>query len=751
MNAYIKIINTCLSVFLIGVTGLFFCQTKLGSYLEEEFGLDWLFTLRGTLSAPPDIVVVSIDQASAEILHLPDDPEKWPRAFYAQLIDKINQQAPAILAFNIHFGEDREAESDQKLANAMAVKKNVILSNYLKQKTVPSLAEGEIRYEQVIEPISLFNQAALGTAPFPIPKTSSTVKEFWTYKHSAGDIPTFPVSVFQYFVVKETYPEILQLLGQVDPVLRASLPNKFDQLVQKFGTIQIFHDIQTAITKDESSLLQMQQLIVDSPYSAKLKQLLQAWFALMKSDERLYLNHYGDVGAIMTVPFYQALTTEILGPKLFRNKIVLIGYSDSMEPEKQQGFYTAYSKSSGKVISPIEIAATAVANLIDQSWLKPLSKSNQAFVILVWGVLLSGVFWVFSYKSSMLVTLLLVVAYYGYSLLLFANQNIWMPLAIPTLQTLCVLLWQSTAYFIKVRKVSERYLPKEVFAINTRNPEAMNQFGVLMQGVCMATDAGQYTSLSETISPLELHKLMNDYYGTIFPRVKSRKGLISDVIGDAMLAVWAAQKSDMKLRLNACHAALEIKMAIARFNENGDYHLATRMGLHFGEMRLGNVGAEEHYEYRAVGDTINTATRIEGLNKLLGTQILVSEPVLNGLDGFISREIGTFLLKGKVQPVTIFELFCTIDEISNLDTNWPQFAANFGHALELFNARQWQGALGALRAIKENHPEDGPTRFYIRYIENQPFSLPETQSMPNNFSKEYAFVIDVGNINTFLH
>jgi adenylate cyclase len=745
MKALIKLIKTCLSVLLIGVTGLLFCQSKVGIYLEEEFGLDWLFKLRGEISAPPDVIIVSIDQASAEILHLPDDPEKWPRTHYAQLIDTINAHNPAIIAFNIHFGEERMPADDQKLAKAMAGKNNVILSNYLKQKTVPSLAEGAIRSEQVIEPISLFNEAALGTAPFPIPKTSSTVKEFWTYMHSAGDIPTFPDSIFQYFVFKEAYPEILALLDQVDPQLRATLPNEFEQLTKKFRTIQIFHDIQTAITRDESSFSQMSQLVGDAQYSPKVKQLLQSWLALMKTDKRLYLNHYGDVGAITTVPFYQALTTEILGPKLFQDKIVMIGYSDSLEPEKQQGFYSAYSKTTGKVISPIEIAATAVSNLVDQSWLKPLPKSNQAFLILVWGILLSSIFRVFSYKASMLVALVLVTTYFGYSTLLFASENIWIPLAIPAFQAISVLLWQSIAYFSKVRKVSARYLPKEVFDTNTRNPEAMNQFGVLMQGVCMATDAGQYTSLSETISPLEIHRLMNDYYGAIFPRVKSRKGLISDVIGDAMLAVWAAQKNYDKLRLNACHAALEIKTALARFNDDNEYHLSTRMGLHYGEMRLGNVGAMEHYEYRAVGDTVNTATRIEGLNKLLGTRILVSAPVIDGLQGFFSRELGTFLLKGKMQPITVFELIGTIDEISNNDPNWPQFVALFSQAMALFKEKQWQKALIAFRAIYEAYPDDGPTRFYISYLHNQLSTVPE------NNRKDHAIIIDVGNITTSLH
>jgi adenylate cyclase len=266
-----------------------------------------------------------------------------------------------------------------------------------------------------------------------------------------------------------------------------------------------------------------------------------------------------------------------------------------------------------------------------------------------------------------------------------------------------------------------------------------------MQGVCMATDAGQYTSLSETISPLELHKVINDYYGTIFPRVKGRKGRISDVIGDAMLAVWAAAKVDEKLRLNACHAALEIKSALVRFNEDSEYPLATRMGLHYGEMRLGNVGAMEHFEYRAVGDTVNSATRIEGLNKVLGTRILVSASVIDGLQGFFHRELGTFLLKGKSQPITVFELVGTIDEISNFDPDCLQLAEKFSQALDLFKAKEWEQALVLFRKINADFPGDGPTQFYINYLHNRLSTFSE------NSGKDHAVIIDVGNITTSLH
>ena len=212
MNAVLKIIKTCFSILAIGVIGAIACQTDAGHYFEEEVGLDWLFKLRGELSPPNDVVIVSIDQASAEILHFPDEPENWPRSYYAELIQKINQQQPAVIAFNLHFAESRDPKADHLLANAMNAKKNVILSNYLKQDTSPDYSPiGQIRYEPVIEPIPLFSHSAFCSAPFPLPKTSSTVKEFWT--QSAGGMPTFPVSIFQYYVTKSVYSEIVKLIS----------------------------------------------------------------------------------------------------------------------------------------------------------------------------------------------------------------------------------------------------------------------------------------------------------------------------------------------------------------------------------------------------------------------------------------------------------------------------------------------------------------------------------------------------------
>jgi adenylate cyclase len=745
MHGLLTTIKTCVAVLLIGGVGLLFSQTSPGLYLEEEFGLEWLFRLRGPVKPPQEVVIVAIDQLSSEILHLPDDPETWPRSYYARLVEKLNAYNPAIIAFNIHFGESRDSTHDATLADAIAKNKNVILSNYLKQYTVPAKPPlDEIRYEKVIDPIPELSMAALATAPFPLPRSASTVKEFWTYKHSAGDIPTFPACVFQYYAIKETYPELKTLLEKMSVPVISPLPESFDLLNRQYKAIQVFNDIHTGLTQDDLVFSEFANSVEESDYPVKTKRLLQSWLSLIKSEERLFLNYYGDIGTIKTVPYYQALAADILAPDLFNNKIVLVGYSETIEPEKNRGFYNVYSRISGNIISPIEIAATAIANIIDQSWLRPVPMKIQGLIILGWGILLSGIFRIFSYKKSMIFAGLLIFAYLQFTLFEFSNENIWLPLAIPMLQAASVLLVQTVNHLFKISRVSECYIPKEVFAFNTFNPDAMNDYGVLTQGVCLATDAGQYTSLSETINPLQLNKLMNDYYAAIFPFVKNRQGLVTDVIGDAMLAVWAKNndKHDRKLRLNACLAALDIKNSIEQFNEQSQYYLATRMGLHFGDMRLGNVGAAQHYEYRAVGDTINTATRIEGLNKLLGTRILVSAQVIEGLSEFSVRELGSFLLKGKSQTVTLFELIGS-QSTADIDSAGTKLTVRFGQAYQAFKSQRWQEALSAFALLAGDYPEDGPTQFYLNYLKNQ-------LSLDQDSSKERAVIIDVGKITGLL-
>jgi adenylate cyclase len=145
--------------------------------------------------------------------------------------------------------------------------------------------------------------------------------------------------------------------------------------------------------------------------------------------------------------------------------------------------------------------------------------------------------------------------------------------------------------------------------------------------------------------------------------------------------------------------------------ESGSFRLPTRIGLHSGNILLGNIGAIDHYEYRPVGDIVNTATRIEGLNKQIGTRILATTEVIGHLEGFLTREIGEFKLAGKMKPVVIHELVCRLEES---DERQMEAYALFGMALDAFRTQSWDDAIKEFREIAELLGGDGPSDFYIK-------------------------------------
>ena len=200
--------------------------------------------------------------------------------------------------------------------------------------------------------------------------------------------------------------------------------------------------------------------------------------------------------------------------------------------------------------------------------------------------------------------------------------------------------------------------------------------------------------------------LVNDYYQAIFRVVEAHGGEISDTAGDSMVATWASGRPDAGARLRAARASLAILDAVQGFNRaHPDSPLPTRVGLESGEMVLGNIGATQRYEYRAVGDIVNTAARIQGLNQLLGTRVLVSAATLAGVE-LPARDVGTFLLRGKRLPVQVFEpsgAGCRLDEHG---------LAAFAAALAAFRRGDWHDAHDGFAAVSNRFPGDGPSRYY---------------------------------------
>jgi adenylate cyclase len=174
-------------------------------------------------------------------------------------------------------------------------------------------------------------------------------------------------------------------------------------------------------------------------------------------------------------------------------------------------------------------------------------------------------------------------------------------------------------------------------------------------GACVITDAGHYTAIAERIDAAKAVDLVNCYLEVLFKPVFVNGGAVSDVKGDGMLAVWTEPAPSAELRSRVCRACLQMAEGAERFARSLP-GFTTRIGASYGPLALAAIGTPEHHEYRAVGDTVNTASRLEALNKALGTRVLVSASLAEGLPGLRVRDLGKVRLPGKANRVGVLEL-----------------------------------------------------------------------------------------------
>jgi adenylate cyclase len=457
------------------------------------------------------------------------------------------------------------------------------------------------------------------------------------------------------------------------------------------------------------------------------RRLVRSLIAMYRGDNFGYLNYYGGPRTIATVPYFKVLEHKHGDTGIdVKGKTVFVGSSDSLQQEQKDGFRTAFTGPNGLELSGVEIAATAFGNFLEIGDLRRPGSFELAGILLAWGIGV-GVLCrllppALALASSAGICALYLVAAGTW----FAFSASWYPVIIPLFiqapfALLAGIVWKYAEVKKErhnIREAFRHYLPVDVVERLAKDLSSIKSSGRLVHGTCLVTDAENYSTLSESMDPRELSDFMNGYYEKIFEPVKRRLGEVSNVVGDSMLAIWASAEPDSIQRDRACIAALDIAAAGGKADDSpGPPMLSSRIGIHSGPILLGNLGAIDHYEYRPVGDIVNTATRIEGLNKHLGTTILATDETVKNLESILTREIGKFLLVGKGNPVVVHELLCmregANDRLSDL-------CATFARGVELFRSGSFAEAAEKFRAAAE----DGPSMFYlnlcVKYCNNPP-------------------------------
>ena len=265
------------------------------------------------------------------------------------------------------------------------------------------------------------------------------------------------------------------------------------------------------------------------------------------------------------------------------------------------------------------------------------------------------------------------------------------------------------------------FVPKSIVRKLTQKGHDIKIGGRAKLITLLFTDIANFTSISETYPPEKLMPHLSEYFNELTSIISDAQGTIDKYIGDAIMAFWGAPNADRFHAINACNAALRCQKTLLGLNRkwraDGKSEFRTRIGVHSGEAIVGNVGSSDRVNYTALGDSVNLAARLEGVNKMYSTNIIISEAVHALVHKeCIVRPLDVVAVKGKEKGVVIYELVGLKKGDPSLFPSRKQaeFCDLFTQGFKVYLERRWDEAIGIFEKIHDKFGSEDPTiKMYI--------------------------------------
>jgi len=390
---------------------------------------------------------------------------------------------------------------------------------------------------------------------------------------------------------------------------------------------------------------------------------------------------------------------------LFEGATVLFGYTAA-------GLMDLKPTPFSSVYPGVEVLATALDNMLSGRAVRPLPPlagwAAAALLALLAAVAFRAVPSVY---LAALAALAPMAVYLTAALLLF-GRGIWMDMAFPLSSGILALIGggvisysHATSQKRFIRKAFSQYLSPEVVSQVISTPERLSLGGEKRVMTAFFSDIRGFTAISEGLDPTELVGLLNVYLTRMADIIMEAGGTVDKFEGDAVIAFWGAPLELPDHAARACSAALDCRDMHEELNrrlfEKGYPEIVTRIGLNSGPMVVGNMGSEKRFDYTMMGEAVNLAARLEGVNKLYGTLIMCSAETARAAGvGFVFRQLDTVRVVGQKRPVTVMELVC---RKGCLDPDRERILQGYRQALAAYR----RGALaeaGEQFASMENDP-----------------------------------------------
>ena len=435
-------------------------------------------------------------------------------------------------------------------------------------------------------------------------------------------------------------------------------------------------------------------------------------------DERVtsYIPYRGPRGSFIYVSATDVLAGRV-DPQLLEKRIVLVGTS-------APGLFDLRSTPVAPAFPGVEIHANLIAGMLDGNIRQrpPYVLGAEFLLLLGTGlVLMLWLPWLSPARATALAAAATVLTV-GLNGVAWQHGNLILPIASSLLLiALLYTLNMAWGFFVEARGKRQltglfgQYVPPELVDEMAKDPSRFSMEGESREMTVLFSDVRGFTTLSEGLEPKALSSLMNTFLTPLTRVIHHQRGTIDKYMGDAIMAFWGAPVEDPDHAARAVAAALEMQVALAalqpQFKECGWPPIRIGIGVNSGRMSVGNMGSEIRLAYTVMGDAVNLASRLEGITKEYGADIIVGASVCLAAPGFHYVEVDRVRVKGKDEPVSIFEPIGRKGEVAQpvLDE-----AALFQKALKLFRDQNWDLAELQLLNLQKRSPG---RKLYQLYLE----------------------------------
>jgi len=660
------------------------------------------------------VVIVAIDEKSLNQL---GRWQSWPRKYYAQVLQKLNEYGAKVVGFDVVFDAEDKIQSvktlDQLEAYVQNTGKDKKILDYV-QKSKMDLST-DWMLEQAIKDFQNKQGSSVVLGYFvseQIKKKTTTAMPKELKKMIRTTLPFRPRGELLEEISYEAsefginYP---QLLKQTQHHGYFSMTADFDGVVRHYALIRGHYGYLFP-----SLALKMYETYVGAPAIVDWLNKNVGLISLtgthkiipIPTDGLLRIHYYGNQNSFKTVSLSDVINNEpsievqnqgkkSFEPKkeLFNTKVILIGATAT-------GIYDVRNTPVQSNLPGVEVHANVLNQLIQNHIYDELNDVLLLTYLLVIGLLLFGLTLLLINKSFiwsvsfMLLYYLSNVYFYSWVFEQKIVLYIFPSLFVMTFYFVALSIYR---YFLSeqensfIRKTFQSYVSPEVAKAMLDNPEKIKLGGEFKVLTILFSDVELFTTIAETMSPEQLTKTLNEYLSFMTEQVFLSQGTLDKYIGDAVMAFWGAPLDDDQHAIHAVTCALNMIQKQQIFK--------TRIGINTGRVSVGNMGSMNQFAYTVIGDAVNLASRLENLNKYYQTQMLVTDDTFLLIkDDFVCRKIDVVSVVGKTQVITIYEV---LDFKSN--THQYPFLEQFERGVEAYLAGEFEQAINIFKQDQLAH------------------------------------------------